>query len=154
MKKLITILILAIFVFTAFGQKTSTLSAKDPKGAWLIDKYLGTGDTIGTGDSTWYYTIYPNKGERVYYDIWMDIDSIGGTGNVANQVPVILQGRRLSVDPWTAIDTVNYAGKADTTFKFSQVSTASFYTEFKITVTGKSDSFAARFYRIVARFWY
>lgn len=155
MKKLFILLALLYAVlFTVEAQKIGTLSAKDPAGSWLIDAKLVASDTIGANDSIWHYTIRPNKGERLYYDMYMQIDSIGGTGGVVGQCPVILQGRRLSVDAWTNIDTAKYSVSADTTFKFSQVSTAQFYTEYRIYVKGINDSFAVRFRKLIARFWY
>lgn len=156
MKKMIIFFaFMASFMITE-AQTDLYLSITDPSGSWLED-YTGLDayDTIGAGDSVWVSrTIYPNKGERLYYDIYLSVDSTGGTGDVANLCPFILQGRRLSVDSWTDIDTVNYAGTADTTFKYSQVSTAQFYTEYRISMTAANDDFAAKILRLIARFWY
>lgn len=158
MKKFITFLIFALFVLTAFGQKETTLSAKDPKGSWLLETNLASSDTIGKNDSIWYYTIFPNKGERLYYDIAINIDSVGGTGGVVGLVPVILKGRRLASDAFTNIDTITWIATAsatnDTTIKFSQVSTAQFYTEYQLYIKAKNDDFRALIDWIKARFWY
>lgn len=155
MKKLLLLVALSAFLITLNAQKTYILTAKDPAGSWLHESNLGAVDTIGSADSTWTYTIYPNKGERLYYDIALNIDSVGGTGGVAGLVPVILQGRRLSSDTYTNIDTITWIGSAsDTTIKFSQVSTAQFYTEYRLSVTAANNSFKALFDWIKARFWY
>lgn len=157
MKKLIIILVMFAFVVATYAQADKTMAANDSKGSWLYESSLGSGDTIGAGDSTWYYTVYPNKGERLYYNISINIDSVGGTGGVANLVPVILQGRDLSSDSFTNIDTIAWTGSAsatnDTTIRFTQETTAQFYTEYRLSITAANDSFRALIDWIKFRFY-
>lgn len=154
MKKLITISFLILLVAVSVNaQVEKVMKAVDPPKSWLHDANLSASDTIGAGDSTWTYQISPNKGEALYYDVYMDIDSVGGTGGIANLVPVLLQGRRLETDPWTTITTVNYAVTADTIFKYSQVSTAQFYTDYRISITAANDAVSVLISRLIFRFW-
>lgn len=157
MKKFLIFSILLTFLVSAYAdaQKSKTMTANDKSGSWLLDKSFGSSDIIGAGDSTWYYTVIPNKGERLYYEAKISLDSTGGTGGIADLVPVLLQGRNLSTDDWTTITTTNWIGStADTTIKFTQVTTAQFYTEYRVSITAANDSFAAKINRLIMRFWY
>ncbi|MCK5607516.1 hypothetical protein KAR91_36875 [Candidatus Pacearchaeota archaeon] len=148
------ITLLFLFTFEAEAQKSKTLAAKDPRGSWLWETNLAANDTTGAGDSTWTYTVKPNKGERLYYDMELDVDSVSGTGGVVAVAPFILQGRRLSTHAWTNIDTANYSGTADTIIRFTQITTAQFYTEFKVTLTQANSAFGLLVDKFKARFWY
>lgn len=73
-------------------------------------------DTIGTGDSTWTYTVNKYNLSTVFPYIYMAIDTVtGGSGDLTN---IYLQGRVTVDEDYANIDTVQYYSTADTTFEF------------------------------------
>lgn len=144
MKKLA--ILISLFVFAAI-----TINAQDAilrEDEWKWD-YNGTSaDTIGAGmdndvaATNWTNTVYVGyRGDPLKYKIYLDVDSIAGTSNVADEHLFILQAKNSYDEAWTALDTVSYAGTADTTFSFTQTTTAQYYKWWRIKGKTEDDGF-------------
>jgi hypothetical protein len=107
---------------------------------WLYEYEGLTIDTLGNGDSVWYKEVYmPYHGDAVKYKIYMDVDTVGGTSSSSNKYLFILQAKNSTDESYTALDTVGYIGTADTTFSFTETSTAQLYKRWRMYVKGLSD---------------
>lgn len=150
MKNVFIILLLFVAGLT-YAQNSSDYDATfKSNSTYLISDITGaTSDTIGSGDSTWTYTsrLYPPS--KLFYDMYIALDSIGGT---AATVTVALNGRDMSVDSWTEITAVTWDNGADTTINFEQFTTAQPYKDYQVTVTGSTDSFTVRVTRFIQRY--
>lgn len=97
-------------------------------------------DTIGTGDSTWTYTVEKYNLSTVYPYVYMAIDTVtGGSEDVTN---IYLQGKVTVDEDYVNIDTVQYYSTADTAFTFdiSISSTTGRKEQFwRIAVEGSTD---------------
>lgn len=126
-------LLLSIVVYSQYDR---TLGANE----WTLDHEGNASDTLHTGDSIWTYQIWlPHHGDPLKYKIYMDVDSTGGTSAIANRYLFILQAKNSEDETYTALDTVTYQGTADTTFSFTETTTAQFYKKWRMYVKGTSD---------------
>ena len=76
------------------------------------------------------FEIFVNKAEMLYYNIAVIGDSIS-----APRVTFLLQGKDFDHQSYTNIDTVTWAGTADTSFVFSQESTKQAYRYYNVKAT-------------------
>ena len=76
------------------------------------------------------FEIYVNKAEMLYYNIAVIGDSVS-----APSVTFLLQGKDFEHQSYTNIDTVTWAGTADTSFVFSQEVTKQFYNYYNVQTT-------------------
>lgn len=113
--------------------------------------YTGTSsDVLYTTDSTWSYTINKKTDEEVIGYYRVDLKKVSGT---AKPVNVFFQKKIFEADSYTDIDTVVYAGTADTTIHFNTSSNAAgdFWrvyiqknnNDFKVEI----EAFKAKFYK-------
>jgi len=151
MRNIFIIALLFVIVGLTSAQNSSTYDAtfKSDKTYLITDIVGATGDTIGSGDSTWTYTtrLYPPS--KLFYDMYLALDSTGGT---AATVTVVLNGRDMSVDSWTEITSVTWNDGADTTINFEQFTTAQPYKDYQVTITGETDSFRVKVTRFIQRY--
>lgn len=75
------------------------------------------------------FEILLDKPAPVYYDIAVRLDSVD-----APSATVRLLAKKFEFESYTAIDTITWAGTADTTFYWSENSTAKFYNFFNVEV--------------------
>ena len=76
------------------------------------------------------FEIYVNKAEVLYYNIAVIADSVS-----APSATFLLQAKDFEHESYTNIDTVTWAGTADTSFVFSQESTKQFYNYYNVKTT-------------------
>lgn len=100
----------------------------------------GVDDTTGTGDSTQTFTVLKNTLDELICNVYVDVDSIGGTSSAANAHYFILRGKLFPDDSYTNIDTVTYQGAADSTFTIGST-TAKAYRYWQLLEQGKTDEF-------------
>lgn len=75
------------------------------------------------------FDVLLDKPAPVYYDIAVRLDSVD-----APSATVRLLAKKFEFDAYTALDTVTWAGTADTTFYWSENTTATFYNFFNVEV--------------------
>lgn len=97
-------------------------------------------DTLGTGDSTWTYTVRKANISTVFPYVYMEIDTVtGGSEDVTN---IYLQARVTPDEDFANIDTVQYYSTADTTFAFDvsvSSTTGRKEQDWRISVNGSTD---------------
>ena len=118
MKKLIVFLVICAVSFAMSAQK----SLGNAYGASLSAS-LDSADVEN-------FEIFVNKAEMLYYNIAVICDSIS-----APSVTFFLQGKDFDHQSYTNIDTVTWAGTADTSFVFSQESTKQAYRYYNVKAT-------------------
>lgn len=147
MKK-IAILLFAIFAFSFAQAQDKAVTLNN-----TIYYYAYSGlaaDTISNNDSIWEAQVLVNKAEPVKYSMTMKLDSVSGTIGAY----IFLQGKVFDTDTYTAIDTVTWSGtSSDTTFTFSQVTTAKYYRYFKIKVDSRTGTEKMKINYIKFKFW-
>lgn len=152
MKNLLLILLLFPLFMSAQirGKETEqNATVKYGQSKWY---YTGiASDTTGVLDSTQYKIVLIETLDKVICDVYVDVDSVSGTGSVANGHYFILQGKQFPDDPYTAIDTVTYAGTVDTTFTLTSTSAAK-YVFWKVLEKGKTDSFGTELKKLYFQF--
>lgn len=130
--------------------QTKTMKSTD----WVYDYECGQKDTLGTGDSIWYQEIYfPKHGDGLLYSVYVDVDSIGGTSGPANEYLFIIKGKANESATYVALDTVSYAGTADTTFTMAELSTAVKYKYIMLYVEGEADELAIELQKVEFSFF-
>ncbi len=118
MKKLIVFLVICAVSFAMSAQK----SLGNAYGASLSAS-LDSADVEN-------FEIFVNKAEMLYYNIAVICDSIS-----APSVTFLLQGKDFDHQSYTNIDTVTWAGTADTSFVFSQKTNKQFYNYYNVKTT-------------------
>lgn len=104
----------------------------------VLIEYTGDAtDTIGATDSTWTYTLKKKTDTRNYLSTEIHLDSIGGT---ADTVFVIRQYKKFSFGTYANLDTVIWAGSADTIIKIVD-GTARHNWYWRYLVKGSTSSF-------------
>jgi len=145
--KRIAILISVLFVIASIevkaqGSNSVNLNVNE----WKFDYNGNANDTIGdnmdNNTANWTNTVYVGwRGDPLKYKIYMDVDSTDGTSSAADEHLFILQAKSSNDETYTALDTVSYAGTADTTFTFTQVTTAQFYKWWRVLGKTEDDGF-------------
>jgi hypothetical protein len=156
MKKLIFLLSLVTVLLASY----QPLSAQEKT---TYDNAMGYGDyrhewknesavnTFKVGDSTWTYTIFKNTAKPLKYDLFMKLDSTGGTSNV---ITFKLQGKKFIDSPtWTDLKTFYWTSGKDTTKTISEATTAQAYQLYKLSATGANDTFLAKILLYAIKFW-
>lgn len=155
MKKLIIILGLIVFAFSANAQWKSESETynKYLDGTYLTAYYYGgASDTIGTSDSTWTQVVLVNNKDELKYDIYIEADSTGGT---ASDVYFIRQTKTTEGQSYSvaAGDTTTWAmSSTDTSFTISE-GTATSDRFFKIIMKGSNDELKAKLSKLQIHFY-
>lgn len=131
-------MLIALFtVNNATAQESSTYDYDmGYAGTWLV-KNLRAVDSIGVGDSVWFYTVRKYSTEKVYPVAKIVLDSLGGT---PADVTVTLEHKVWVDDAWTVNSTVTYTGTADTTIRLSDT-TARIADFWRLKVACANDGF-------------
>lgn len=146
-----SIFILLITLFVAFNVSGQTAKAKTLNGEqWYYADDSDYSLAI-TGDSTLTYTITLNKADDLLYDVQITMDSVGGTPNYV----LDLKGRVFTDDSWSDLETdVTWTGtSSDTTVLFQEHSTAVFYRQIQLQVTGQAATGAATLSKVEFKLW-
>lgn len=115
MKKYFLIAIMALFVGISYGQN-QTVDKELSYDQTFVYFNGSSVDTLGTGDSTWTYTVNKQNLSTVYPYVYVAIDTLTGTSqDVTN---IYLQAKVFPDESYSNIDTVQYYASADTTFTF------------------------------------
>jgi len=132
MKKYLLILVMA-FVALAINAQSRTTSVSLTDGQ-TYHLYKGvSADTCGLGTTTWYYPITTKLDFHPFYDVKLNIHRMQGT---AARVACVWQARKFPDDSWTALTSTIYGGtQADTSLLYTQITTATFYREFRLSMT-------------------
>jgi hypothetical protein len=110
-----------LFVFIAFLFSLTCVTAQESQtwdydmkydGSWLTTG-LSQRDTLGTTDSTWYYTVRSLSTCKRLAAYRLVLDRTGGTNNV---VAITFRHKTWLNQAWTNADTVNWTGSTDTAF--------------------------------------
>lgn len=91
-------------------------------------------DTIGTGDSIWYYTINKLTDSKLNQYVYLSLDRISGTGIV----DVYFQSKTFLEDTFVNYDTVTYYTTADTVIRVNTSSTKS-ADYWRVYIKGRTD---------------
>jgi len=156
MKKIILYIALMFVSFSIMAQFRGKDTAydnvlSDGKTAYFI---TGTAaDTTGTADSTLTKTIFVNTNVETICDLYMDVDSLGGTAGIANAHYFILQYKEFPDEAYTALDTITYAGTVDTTFRITST-TAVKARYWRILEKGITDELKLKTTKWYFKFWY
>lgn len=148
MKKLLTILLLSgLFLAVTFAQNETFDASLGYD--YTYNLYTGTaGDTIGSGDSTWTYTIEKLTDTKIFAYARLELDSTGGTGA---PVTVLLQNKVFNSETFSNIDTVTWTVGTDTTIIF-ETTTSDIADKWRILMTGSTDGFRAKVPRLDMKF--
>lgn len=137
MKKFMIALMLLCVAFVVNAQESATQDKKmEYSDTWLVTA-LSDADSIGVGDSVWYYTIRKYTTNKVFADFRIVLDSAGGT---ADSVLITIKYKTWLNDPWTTATSVKYYGSVDTAFNYAN-STAVIADYWQVHVKGYSDDF-------------
>ncbi len=118
MKKLIVFLFICALSFAVSAQK----SLGNSYGASLSASL----DSADVED----FEVYVNKAEVLYYNIAVIADSVSSPS-----VTFLLQAKDFDHQSYSNIDTVTWAGTADTSFVFSQEAAKQFYNYYNVKAT-------------------
>ncbi len=146
MKKITLFLIAILFVAAGFSQnKAVTLNSTK-----YYYSYTGSStDVVSNTDTMWYATVLVNKAEPVKYSINVALDKESGTPTIY----AVLKARVFTTDSWSILDTISWAGAADTVFTFTQVSTAQYYRQFGLFIDAGTTTQEASINTIKFKFW-
>ena len=99
-------------------------------------------DSLNTyADSTLGFVFKLNKGKPVKYDTKAVLDSLNGTPDF----DVYLQYKVFGTDTWANIDTVYWNGtSSDTTIRFTQTTTAQYYSQLRWYIEGQASTGAGK----------
>jgi len=106
-------------------------------------------DTINESE-TYYVEITNKQHYPAMQDVWIDLDSVSGTPTVT----ITVYGKTFSADSYTSLGTaVEYAGTADTTFKYP-ITTANRYRYFKIEFVADATDQQSLVSNVVFKNWF
>jgi hypothetical protein len=152
MKKLLILLVFVVVAITASAQsRTASINLDNGQTYYLYS--ANAKDTCGLATTTWYHPIVTKLEFHPFYDVKLNLHRMQGT---AARVACVWQARKFPDDTWTALTTTVYGGtQADTSINYTQVTTATFYREFRLamTVSGSArqqtrvDSLMIKFYK-------
>ena len=129
MKNLLIILslLLSMFLISASAQAQDKVLQKGTS----FETYTGVDADTLSADETWSYSVLSYSDYGKFHNVKVNLDSISGTPTC----DIKLQGKVFSDDSWTDIETVSWAGTtSDTTFTFSEASTAKYYRYYKVLI--------------------
>ena len=131
MKKIKIVIALICFVL-AFSITEKATAQVLREGVYLYD-YTGVStDTVGTGATTWYKEVQPDKPQMLYYNNQLKVTKVSGSPRAS----IKLQGKNFSTDAYTDITTTAYYGTGtDTTINYTQVTTKQSYRYYKLLIT-------------------
>jgi len=156
MKKAILFISIIMLAFVSMGQVRNIDTGYDGviKNGNSAYFFKGTAaDTTGVLDSLTTKTVFINTNDESICDIYVDVDSIDGTGSVANAHYFIVRYKEFPDDPWTNIDTVTYTGTADTTFTITSTS-AKKARYWQLLEKGKTDEFHTELQKAYFNLWF
>jgi hypothetical protein len=151
MKNFIVALILLSCALSVSAQESSTYDKTLGYSETYLEFTGSSTDVLKVGDSTWCYTVWKKSVRPLKYDVYMDLDSTGGTKNM---MTITLLGKKwLDQAAWTTLKTQRYTLGRDTTFTFTESSTAGQYQFYKVNVVGDNDTFLMSIKKLFMKFW-
>jgi hypothetical protein len=146
MKRLMILMIsLLMLAFTGVAQDASL-----NKGVSYA-KYNGIASDTVNADETWDYWLANRQDYSMLHDIRVKLDSVSGTPTC----DVKLQAKVFKDDIWSDVATVSWTGtSSDTTFTFSEQSTAKFYRHYRIYLDTDETPQQLKVNEIEFKFWY
>jgi hypothetical protein len=151
MKKLITLLLLAVISMAATAQEDSNYDQfLGYDYSWWTYESGTTNATNTTTDSTWSYTILKESHDPVKYDKKITLDSVGGT---ARWTRIYDQIKTWESDTFVNLDTITWTTGADTTIRFQQHDTARYARYNRTLIVSDTSGFQFRVSEHSSKYW-
>ena len=135
-KGLLFAMILGLFSLVSYAQNQTV--DKSIKYSQTYTTLVGSvGDTLGTLDSTWSYTVQKLSTDKTFCNVYIGVDTVTGTSTDATYF-ILEYKAAIGESVYIPTDTVTYYQSADTTFNI-QNSTAVIADFWRLRVIGTTD---------------
>jgi uncharacterized protein YdeI (BOF family) len=151
MKKLFSILILACALFAqGYSQEAATQDySMGYNETWF--EFTSTSNATTATDSLWYYTVKKEAMRPLKYDMYIHLDSVGGTNK--RTVVTIEAKNHLDQASWTSIATKAWTTGKDTAINLTESSTAKQYRYWRFRVKSDNKGFIFKIDKLFCKYW-